>query len=111
LKQLRAQVFAKALRYRYVAWLALPDPAIIAAEHREIFEATMARDEARLVAASNAHIGHVAAFARGHLPGAAASAGPTSSRVFPQDFDSRDQREAEMAPAPRPGRGRGVGEP
>jgi GntR family transcriptional regulator, carbon starvation induced regulator len=68
LKQLRAQVFTKALRYRYIAWLALPDPAVIAAEHREIFEATMAYDEARLIAASNAHIGHVAAFARGRLP-------------------------------------------
>ena len=74
LQQLRAQVFAKALRYRYIAWLALPDPAIIAAEHREIFEATMARDEARLIAASNVHIGHVAAFARGRLPGEAARA-------------------------------------
>ena len=71
LKQLRAQVFARALRYRFIAWLALPDPAIIAAEHREIFEATMGRDEARLIAASNAHIGNVAAQARGHLPGAA----------------------------------------
>ncbi len=76
LKQLRSQVFAKALRYRYVAWLALPDPAVIAAEHREIFEATMARDEARLVAASNIHIGHVAAFARGRLPSAASGSPP-----------------------------------
>jgi GntR family carbon starvation induced transcriptional regulator len=64
LKQLRAQVFNKALRYRYIAWLALPNPTIIAAEHREIFEATIERDEARLIAASNAHIGHVATFAR-----------------------------------------------
>ncbi len=76
LRQLRAQVFAKALRYRYVAWLALPDPAVIAAEHVEIFEATMARDEARLVAASDAHIGHVATFARGHLPSVALASPP-----------------------------------
>ena len=50
--------------------------------HREIFEATMARVEARLVAASNAHIGHVATFARGHLPGATASADFASAALF-----------------------------
>jgi GntR family transcriptional regulator, carbon starvation induced regulator len=74
LKQLRAQAFTKAMRYRYIAWLALPDPAVIAAEHRELLEATMARDETRLIAASNAHIGHVAAFARGRLPRAGVTA-------------------------------------
>ena len=99
LKQLRAQAFAKALRYRYIAWLALPDPAIIAAEHREIFEATMARDEARLVAASNAHIGHVATFARGHLPGATASADSASAPVFPGGLGSRSLRKVEGARA------------
>ena len=97
LKQLRAQAFAKALRYRYIAWLALPDPAVIAAEHREIFEATMARDEARLVAASNAHIGHVATFARGRLPGATASADSASAPVFPEGLASRPPRKVEGA--------------
>jgi DNA-binding GntR family transcriptional regulator len=101
LKQLRAQAFAKALRYRYIAWLALPDPAIIAAEHREIFEATMDRDEARLVAVSDAHIGHVAAFARGHLP----NVGSPSSPSLPEGFGPRPLGEVEVARAPRPRRG------
>lgn len=78
LKHLRAQVFARALRYRYMAWVGLPGPAVIAAEHREIFEAVMERDEARLIAASNAHIGNVAAFARGCLPSAASTTGSTT---------------------------------
>jgi GntR family carbon starvation induced transcriptional regulator len=60
LKQLRAQV-AISLGWRCpIRQSSQPST--------EIFEATMAYDEARLVAASNAHIGHVAAFARGHLP-------------------------------------------
>jgi GntR family transcriptional regulator, carbon starvation induced regulator len=64
LKQLRAQMFMKAQRYRYLAWSALPDAASVAAEHIEIFEATMARDEERLVAATHVHIENVAVFAR-----------------------------------------------
>jgi DNA-binding GntR family transcriptional regulator len=64
LKQLRAQMSMKAQRYRYLAWSALPDPATVAAEHREIFEATMARDEKRLVAAIDDHIEKVAVYAR-----------------------------------------------
>jgi hypothetical protein len=96
LKQPRAQVFAKTLRYRFIAWLALPDPAIIAAEHREIFEATMARDEVRLVAASNAHIGHVATFARGRLP-VPASANSASLPIFSEGLGSQPLRKVEGA--------------
>jgi DNA-binding GntR family transcriptional regulator len=64
LKLLRSQIFVKAQRYRYLAWSVLPDPATISAEHREIFEAAMARDEERLVAAMSAHIGNVELYAR-----------------------------------------------
>ena len=64
LKLLRSQIFTKAQRYRFLAWSILPDPATIAAEHREIFEAAMARDEERLIAAMSAHIGNVELYAR-----------------------------------------------
>lgn len=64
LKALRMQIFMQAQRYRAMAWLKLPDSQTVAAEHREIFEAAMARDEERLIAAMNIHIDNVAAFAR-----------------------------------------------
>jgi DNA-binding GntR family transcriptional regulator len=64
LNHLRVQMFMKAQRYRYFAWSALPDPATVVAEHKEIFEAIMARDEARAVAATEFHIEQVAVFAR-----------------------------------------------
>jgi GntR family carbon starvation induced transcriptional regulator len=63
LKALRAQIFMKAQRYRFLAWAALPGPETIAAEHREIFEAAIARDESRLIEAMNVHIDNVARFA------------------------------------------------
>ena len=84
LKHVRAQMFEQAQRYRYFAWSILPEPAVIQAEHREIFEAAMARNEARLIAAMNVHIDTVAAFARGHLPGEAARA-VVSSRQGSRD--------------------------
>lgn len=62
LKHVRAQMFEQAQRYRYFAWSILPEPAVIQAEHREIFEAAMARDEARLIAAMNVHIDTVARY-------------------------------------------------
>ena len=68
LKHLRAQVFMKAQRYRALAWSQLPDPQRLADEHREIFEATMARDEARLIAAMNVHIDNVAHYASELIP-------------------------------------------
>jgi DNA-binding GntR family transcriptional regulator len=64
LKALRMQIFMKAQRYRAMAWSKLPDSRTVAAEHREIFEAVMARDEKRLIAAINVHIDNVAVFAR-----------------------------------------------
>lgn len=64
LKQLRMQIFMKAQRYRAMAWSKHPDSKTVAAEHREIFEAVMARDADRLVAAVNTHIGNVALYAR-----------------------------------------------
>jgi DNA-binding GntR family transcriptional regulator len=64
LKQLRLQMFVKAQRYRYLAWSALTDAAGVAAEHVEIFEATMARDEKRLIEATDDHIEKVAVYAR-----------------------------------------------
>lgn len=64
LKALRMQIFMKAQRYRAMAWLKLPDSQTVAAEHREIFEAAMGRDEKRLIAAMNIHIDNVAAYAR-----------------------------------------------
>jgi len=68
LKFLRAQIFMKAQRYRFLAWTALPGPETVAAEHREIFEATMARDEPRLIEAINVHIDNVAVYARELIP-------------------------------------------
>lgn len=68
LKFLRAQIFMKAQRYRFLAWSALPGPETVAAEHREIFEATMARDETRLIQAINVHIDNVAVYARALIP-------------------------------------------
>lgn len=68
LKHLRAQVFMKAQRYRVLAWSRLPDPRTVADEHREIFDATMARDEDRLIAAMNVHIDNVALYAREVIP-------------------------------------------
>ncbi|CCV12133.1 FCD domain-containing protein [Mesorhizobium sp. STM 4661] len=68
LKFLRAQIFMKAQRYRFLAWSALPGPETVAAEHREIFEATMARDETRLIRAINVHIDNVAVYARALMP-------------------------------------------
>ncbi len=62
LKHVRAQMFEQAQRYRYFAWSILPEPAVIQAEHREIFEAAMARDESRLILAMNVHIDTVARY-------------------------------------------------
>lgn len=61
---LRSQIFMKAQRYRFLAWAQLPDATTVHAEHREIFEAVMARDESRLIAAINVHIDNVAVYAR-----------------------------------------------
>lgn len=63
LKHLRSQIFSKAQRYRHLAWSIMPDAKTVAAEHREIFDALMARDEERLVEATKVHIDNVAALA------------------------------------------------
>jgi GntR family carbon starvation induced transcriptional regulator len=68
LKSLRGQTFLQAQRYRYLAWSVLPDPAAIAAEHLEILEAAIARDESRLISAMNTHIDNVALYARELMP-------------------------------------------
>lgn len=67
LKILRGQLFMQTQRYRVLAWSALSNAATVAAEHREIFEAAMARDEERLVAAMNLHIDNVALQAQGRM--------------------------------------------
>jgi GntR family transcriptional regulator, carbon starvation induced regulator len=64
LKELRRQIFVKAQRYRTMAWLKLPDSQTVAAEHREIFEAAMARDEKRLIEGIQMHIDNIAFYAR-----------------------------------------------
>lgn len=63
LQQLRSQIFSKAQRYRHLAWAVMPDAKTVAAEHQEIFDALMARDEDRLVQATEVHIDNVAALA------------------------------------------------
>lgn len=68
LRHLRSQVFMKAQRYRFLAWSVLPDPRTVSAEHKEIFDAAMARHEARLIAAINLHIDNVARYAREVIP-------------------------------------------
>lgn len=69
LKFLRMQIFTKAQRYRTMAWLKHPDSRTVAGEHREIFDAVMARDEGRLVEAVKVHIDNVANFARETISG------------------------------------------
>jgi GntR family carbon starvation induced transcriptional regulator len=64
LNRLCAQMFMMSQRYRALAWAALPDAATVAAEHREIFEAVTARDEARAIKANDNHIEQVAVVAR-----------------------------------------------
>jgi len=64
LKAMRMQIFMKAQRYRAMAWLKHRDSRTVAEEHREIFEAVMARDEKRVVSAIGVHIGNVAVYAQ-----------------------------------------------
>jgi DNA-binding GntR family transcriptional regulator len=65
LNRVRLQMYDLAQRYRMIAWQALPDQAVVAAEHREIFDAVIARDEKRAVEANDNHIEQVAVVARG----------------------------------------------
>lgn len=64
LNRVRLQMYDIAQRYRMIAWQALPDQAVVAAEHREIFDAVTARDEKRAVEANDNHIEQVAVVAR-----------------------------------------------